>query len=152
MTTSNKLNNPSKMNSASTLIKPRWLNIAIIMLIIVEIMLNGWLIYQDSRIIPFNELPICTTSSCENVQNTEYGTIFGIKLSYYAIVAFLVLPWAYFWNKKGFFYLSLIGGLVALYFISIQAFVLKQFCTICLFIDGIMIVIFALGFWQKKVY
>lgn len=86
-------------------------------------------------------------SGCNGVQNSIYGTLFGIKLAWFGVMCFSVflilfliarVNKNYYWM---FFLASVIGAGFALYFIYIQAFVLKQFCRDCMIIDGIMVLL-----------
>src|SRR3989344_2504165 len=88
----------------------------------------------------------CTVGTdCETVQNSIYGSLFGIKLAWFGVLCFSILFILFLIarvNKKlywMFFLASLIGALLALYFIVLQMFVLRQICTECLIIDGIAI-------------
>ncbi len=89
---------------------------------------------------------LCTVASnCSYVQNSIYSTLFGMKLAWFGVLCFSILFLLFLiarFNKKSywmFFAASIIGSGFAIYFILLQAFVLKQFCRECLFIDGIMI-------------
>ena len=68
-----------------------------------------------------------------------------MKLAWFGVLCFSILFLLFLiarFNKKSywmFFAASIIGSGFAIYFILLQAFVLKQFCRECLFIDGIMI-------------
>lgn len=120
------------------------LSIIIILLIVVEIVLSIYLLYDSAK-----SLTLCIVGeSCGFVQNSIYGSIFGIKLGYFAIVAFVILLAMKFINKKLFLILSALGASIAIYYISIQLFVLKAICSSCIIIDSIMLVIFALALIQ----
>jgi len=97
-------------------------------------------------------------SGCETVQNSQYTSTLGIKNDYLGVAAFLLLliltishikyPRKY---KSTFIFLGLlIGTLFALYFIYLQIFVIKAFCTYCLIADIGIILSLILIFPRKK--
>ncbi len=111
------------------------LNIVIIFFIVLEIALSLYLILNSSK-----PVDVCIIGkSCDAVQSSIYGSILGIKVAYIAILAFILLLSFKFIHKKIFLFATCIGALIALYFISIQLFVLKQICSTCLIIDSIMV-------------
>jgi len=96
------------------------------------------------------------TSGCSIVQNSQYKKTLGINNSYFGIIAFTILititishmqnPKRY---KKIFLTsLTIISALVAIYFIYLQIFVIKAFCTYCMIVD--IGVLFALIITVKK--
>lgn len=87
---------------------------------------------------------ICDVNSgCEIVYYSAYNSFLGIQNSYYGFVIFALLSlltFSYFINptqiKKAIINLAiLVGGLIALYFLYIQTFILKAFCQYCLVVD-----------------
>jgi uncharacterized membrane protein len=113
------------------------LPIVLILLIILQIGLSAYLIYEANT-----SAYICVVGqSCDYVQNTQYGTMFGIKLAYLSIFAFVFLGIMFFVNRYLFLISAIVGSLFAIYFISIQLFVLKQICSTCMLLDGTMIII-----------
>ncbi len=116
------------------------LNIIIILFIILEIGLSIYLIINSLK-----PIDVCIIGeSCSAVQNSIYGSILGIKVSYLAILAFVLLLSFKFIHKKIFLLAGFIGAIIALYFISIQLFVLKEICSTCFIIDSIMVLTFLL--------
>ena len=94
-----------------------------------------------------------TTSSCSGVWESQYGALLGVKVATFGFWSFLILAFVGFYSmyvdkKKYFAYLvlTLIGSLFAVYFLSLQFFVLKQICSSCLVIDIGMLVIFGLSY------
>ncbi|MEK6888967.1 MAG: vitamin K epoxide reductase family protein [Nanoarchaeota archaeon] len=93
-------------------------------------------------------------SSCDSVQNSIYGTLFGMKLAWFGAICFSVLLILFLiarFNRKMywlFFLATIVGALMAIYFISIQAFVLNQYCTSCLIVDGIAVLMFVIVFFE----
>ena len=82
-------------------------------------------------------------TSCDLVQSSEYAYTFGIKNNYYGVVAFAILTVMTVLHilkpsvekarviKAG----VIFGSLIAIYFIFLQVFVIKAFCTYCMVID-----------------
>lgn len=119
----------------------KYLPIVLFLLIFIQIGLSAYLIYESNT-----SGYICVVGeSCDYVQNTQYGTMFGIKLAYLAIFAFVFLGLIYFVNRYLFLASSIVGALFSIYFISIQLFVLKQICSTCMLLDGTMIIIVILA-------
>ena len=100
---------------------------------------------------------ICLTSeNCAVVQSSSYAFIFGYSVAKLGVLAFAVFLSVYLvvlanslpvWT---FLLSNVIGALYAIYFLSIQAFVLKAFCSSCIVIDSLMIVIAIYSFWVYK--
>lgn len=112
-------------------------------LIAVQISLALFSIYEE-----YNGYSLCLPGfNCKAVQTSPYASIFGIKFGLIGAIAFtsLLLVYILAYNKKipyWFFQLSIaIGTLGAVYFISVQAFILKTFCSTCMLIDNLMIAI-----------
>jgi|GEM_PF-1014594 len=109
----------------------------IFVLLIIEIIFAAYLIYDSSKAIT-----LCVVGeSCDSVQNTQYGYLFGIKLAYLSIFAFTFLALIYFVNKILFLLSTFVGFAFAIYFIIVQLFVLKEICSTCMIIDFIMVAI-----------
>lgn len=113
----------------------------ITVLIVVEIMFTSYMAYNSLQ----NQDVCAIGKSCEQVQQTKYGQIFGIKLAVIAVFAFIFLLIFYFYNYRIFLFGSIIGFIISIYLIGIQAVVLKMYCINCLFVDIIMILIFFLS-------
>ncbi|MEK6850480.1 MAG: vitamin K epoxide reductase family protein [Nanoarchaeota archaeon] len=93
----------------------------------------------------------CTQGSeCDSVQNSIYGTLFGIKLAWFGVICFSILFILFLIarvNKKMywmFFTSSVLGMAFAVYFISLQIFILQKLCKDCLIIDSIMVLMFVI--------
>lgn len=111
------------------------------LLIIFEIVLSAYIGFSSQK-----DSFLCTIgSSCDTVQNSIYGTLFGIKLAWFGVACFSILFILFLIarvNRKMywmFFLASAIGALLAIYFIMLQVFVLKQICKECVLIDGVAI-------------
>ncbi len=122
-----------------TLKKIFWL--IIFLLIILELCLSVYLIYESQTLGN-----LCVAGQgCDLVQSSSYAYLFGIKLMYIAIFAFLFLMTLFIFSEPLFVLASIIGAAFAFYFISLQLFVLKQICSTCVVIDSTMILIAILG-------
>lgn len=93
-------------------------------------------------------------SGCDYVQGSIYGTLFGIKLAWFGVLCFSVLLILFLIArvKKNFYWMfflaSLVGAGLAIYFMSLQAFVLKEFCKNCMVIDGVMFLMFVIVLFE----
>jgi len=96
---------------------------------------------------------------CNSVQNSKYSYTFGIKNSYIGLIAFAFLSFVVFShiknprkNKKLLIDIGIIiGALIAIYFIYLQAFVLKEFCRYCLVVDiGMISALLLIIPWKIK--
>jgi uncharacterized membrane protein len=103
-----------------------------------------------------NNVCTATGSSCNSVQNTEYGKILGVKIADIGLFAFMLFTLLVlhqitrpkFKHKKCFDNLmtagAIIAGLFGIYLISLQVFVINQYCTYCLIIDFSSIILMLL--------
>ena len=86
-------------------------------------------------------------SDCKSVQNSEYGSFLGVKVSVWGMIAFTLLfilyGWAHNSYKRYRIYIStaLFGALISLVFITIQAFILEKWCSSCIVVDVLMLII-----------
>ncbi len=123
----------------------------LLILILLEILLTAYLFIESSS------SGLCLGGAdCASVQNSEYGSLFGIKLSFFGLAMFILLlglflaTERYRWIYLLFFTGAVLGFVFAIYFISIQLFILKKFCSSCILIDSIAIVIFIVTlYWSK---
>jgi len=97
----------------------------------------------------------CTVGTdCETVQNSIYGSLFGIKLAWFGVLCFSILFILFLIarvNKKLYWMFgvsSLVGAGLAIYFISLQVFILKKFCSNCIIIDSIMLLMFLIVIFE----
>ena len=94
-------------------------------------------------------------ANCNTVQNSEYGKIFGIKLVWFGFAGSLVLLFLYYliFSKNSYdkathrIYIALIsiGTILSIYFIYLQKFVLKTYCSSCLVVDISFILVYLLS-------
>jgi len=114
-----------------------------------------------SSILAFSEIPlICgTNDGCTAVQSSSYSTFLGIKNSLIGVFAFIIIGaiiYSHIKNpkkiKKTIINLGIIiGGIIAIYFIYLQLFVIKEICKYCLVVDIATITgAFTLIFWREK--
>ena len=124
----------------------------ILFLIIANITLSSYIIYTD---LTGKEGLCLTGQDCKIVQNSSYSSIFGIKLSYFGLISFIILLIIfilYIKNKVNLLLFKLVtflGVLFAFYFLYLQIFVIKAICSTCLTIASIAIIIFFLSFKLK---
>ncbi|MBS3085325.1 vitamin K epoxide reductase family protein [Candidatus Pacearchaeota archaeon] len=102
---------------------------------------------------------MCVQNTCESVTDSQYGKFLGISNSYYGVVIFSFLAIVIFLHinkptkiKKQIISIGVItGSIIASYFIYLQKFVLKQYCTYCLIIDiSLLIALIILVFAPNK--
>ena len=87
--------------------------------------------------------------SCQSVQDSIYGRIFGIPLAVYGIISFTILSALIIselikkqdFQKEIIILAGLLGAMCAIIFILIQAFILHQFCTYCMIADTSCIIL-----------
>ncbi len=87
-----------------------------------------------------NVIPPCSIHGCEVVTTSIYSTIAGIPIALFGAVYYLVilaLLVAYVDKRKDLFlsiigFITLLAGLVSLYLIYLQLFVLHAICIYCM--------------------
>jgi len=102
--------------------------------------------------------PICE-DGCDLVQTSQYAYTLGLKNSIIGIFAFTTLLITTYLEtknpskKKRMIIHSgiLIGATIALYFLYLQIFILKSFCTYCLVVDISLILslAIAISLWKN---
>ena len=109
--------------------------------------------------IPAEEACGRVQTSCYAVQNSSYDQTIGIKNSYLGLIAFggLIILTASQMKKPKKYKKTLIiigiiaGSLFAVYYIFLQAFVIKAFCKYCMVIDsGILASLILVFAWRQK--
>lgn len=95
---------------------------------------------------------------CDVVNSSVYGSTLGIKNSTYGIFifSFMILLTAFHMKKpsshtrKIIHAAVILGSVIALYFLYLQFFVIRIFCSLCLIIDfGLLIaLIFLFYLWK----
>jgi uncharacterized membrane protein len=91
----------------------------------------------------------CPTGGCETVQNSRYAEVGGLPIAVAGFVAWLVVLAATL--ARGFVavaaasFVALVGALVSLYLLYVQAFVLEAFCIWCVVSDVLMLIVAVLA-------
>ncbi len=124
---------------------------ALLILILLEVLFTAYLVIDGGS------SALCLAGSdCASVQNSAYGSFFGVKLSILGLITFILLlgiflaTEKYQWMYLLFFTGAVLGFIFALYFLSIQFFILHKFCSSCILIDSIAIAIFIITlFWSR---
>ncbi len=94
-------------------------------------------------------------AGCDLVNNSSYGSTLGIKNSVYGIFifSFMVLVTLFHITKPNkhtrmvIHTATIIGSLIAIYFLYLQIFIIKYFCEFCLLIDLGLLVSLVFMFW-----
>lgn len=103
---------------------------------------------------------ICSPyEGCDNVLNSKYSQVFGIKTSILGIIAISIVILVLLFHlktptqkKQKFIRLSaILGALIAIFLIYLQKFVIHSYCKYCLIVDTSLIiaVIFLIIAWKK---
>lgn len=115
----------------------------ILSFIILEIIFSISLVYTS-----YEESRVCVPGfDCAGVQNSPYAYFLGIKLSVLGAISFplllilFLLSLKYKQMERLYLIASILGAVGAIYFLSIQAFILKAFCSSCVAVDALMIII-----------
>lgn len=94
-----------------------------------------------------NQGGICSaitgSDGCETVQTSKYSSIAGVDNPIYGIIGFSMMilfsAWLIYKKSKILEYLviagSFIAGIVAAWFLYLQAFVIHKYCIFCVIID-----------------
>lgn len=141
--------------------KNRFLLIIILILVLISLLFSLLIEYQsykESKIL--DNICTATGSSCNSVQNSDYGRILGVKVAHIGVAAFSIFliivilqiltptKWTKFITVAG----AGIASVMGIYFIYTQAFVLHHYCIYCLIIDSssILILITTLIYFYKE--
>lgn len=100
----------------------------------------------------------CTIgSSCSLVQTSEYSKIFGIDVSFIGLAGFiglltlLILSDNKIIPYKLFLVAAYLGTAFAIYFISLQIFILNEICIDCMIADTVTIAISLIATYHYKI-
>jgi len=100
----------------------------------------------------------CLTSTCDIVSSSSYSSTLGIKNSYWGIAVFALLSILTLWHilephhhknkliRTG----VVIGSIISMYFIFLQVFIIRAFCSYCLIVDISMILALILLFLEWR--
>lgn len=101
-------------------------------------------------------------SNCDTVIHSDYSKILGIPVEVLGITYYFVISFGYgvlylldLWGTPFLQILIGISGcsvIFSIYLISLQAFVIKQWCTWCLFSGLISLIIFVLSYLHIIAY
>ncbi len=118
-----------------------------ILLILSLIALTSSLILSFS---PASEVCVIgeTGGGCSAVHNSHYNYTLGVQNSHYGVAIFLILSIMIYSqiknptkNKRNYIHTAIIlGSVIALYFLYIQQFVLRDYCTYCLIVDASLLI------------
>lgn len=99
-------------------------------------------------------------ADCSTVQSSQYGKILGIKVTYLGTIGVILLLVFFLLSssnskfKQNFYEVYLLGTIAgflgAIYFISLQFFVLKTLCSSCLVVDSTIILISVLSWIRHR--
>lgn len=136
---------------------PHWLSVSILVVAFLGFIDASFLTAEHySEMTP----PCFIVQGCDVVTTSSYSKILGIPVSLLGAlfyVSILILG-IYYVDKKKSVALTLIhlatsaGFLMSLWFVYVQAFILKSWCLYCLFSAGTSTVLFVLGaiaFYRK---
>jgi len=100
----------------------------------------------------------CETA-CPIVQESGYGSLLGMQNGYTGIIIFSILILLTMWHilkptktKKYIIHTgTIIGSLIAIYFLYLQKFVIQEYCKYCLVVDFALIIAFIIILfnWEK---
>ena len=125
---------------------------AILFFSVLALILSSYIAYET-----LSSSEICVIGkNCSLVQNSKYSELFGIKLAYLGLMAFIVLLIISILvhkkklSEKYFTLSTILGSIFAVYFIFIQIFIIRTFCSSCIAIDSLMIIISILELLRIK--
>jgi uncharacterized membrane protein len=106
------------------------------------------------------EIPPCTVAGCDVVLTSAYSAIAGIPVSLLGVIfylAMLVGLFVYVESRnlrvlKWTLLFSVLGLLCTLWFLFVQAFLLKAFCQYCLLSAFTSILLFGIAVWVFSKY
>jgi len=113
----------------------------------------------SSLILTMDNPAFCEAGEgCDKVQNSEYAYTFGLKNNVYGVVVFSFLAILTVLNlmkpskdKTNIISIGMIlGGLVAIYFLYLQEFVIGSFCKYCMIMDISLIIGLIVLFYMKR--
>lgn len=103
-----------------------------------------------------HQLPQCTLSHCEVVLSSAYAHVLGLDVAWWGVIGLSLLLICFastLVTKKALPILlfgSAVGSIAALWFVSVQFFILHAVCQYCLTIESLTILI-TLLFWPEYV-
>ncbi len=109
-----------------------------------------------SLILALTPTPLICSKGCDLVQTSKYAYTFGIKNSWFGVIIFASLIMMVIYYKaekkpklKHTIHTGLIiGSLVSIYFLYLQAYVLKSWCKYCLVVDIGLLIAMSIAIWK----
>lgn len=145
------------MTNLRTLLKgnlpriPKWIPILFLV--------GGFIGFIDSSYLSVlhfrNEIPPCSLlGECEKVLTSKYAIVWGVPLALFGALYYLMVVMfsMLYFDTKNSKYIAMAAGTVVigfiftLWFLYLQAFVIKAFCEFCLLSAGITTALF-FGLW-----
>ncbi len=107
-----------------------------------------------------NVIPPCTTTGCATVLTSDFATIFGVPVAligaiYYLILLVLLIAFLDIKHERFLrtaMFMTTIGFVMSIYFVSLQAFVIHSYCQYCLVSAAISTTLFAISAYTYKKY
>lgn len=135
----------------------KWLFILIAVVSVLGILNAGYLAW--TALIGVS--PTCNfIHGCAEVAASPYSTVLGVPLALFGVLFYAMIFGFSLWRivvpsapaLKYIFPLSILGFLLSLYFLYLQAFVINAFCEYCLFslFDATVIFIISTYLWMTR--
>lgn len=128
---------------------PKW--------IIITVLVISFVGFLDASYLAVNHfmgtIPPCTIGGCEIVTTSKYATIVGIPVALMGALYYLAIflgTIAYTQSKniqtlRRVAVFTIVGLIASIYFVVLQAFVIKAYCTYCLVSATTSTLLFVLG-------
>lgn len=137
--------------------RTQWMYILIALIALFGVLNAGYLVWTSIT----GTAPTCNfIKGCDVVASSSYSYIFGIPLSLFGVFFYTLVFGFALWRiivpqeavLKYIFPLSIIGFVLSLYFLYLQAFVIEAYCEYCLFSLFDATVLFALStyMWMRR--
>lgn len=95
------------------------------------------------------EVACVITHGCATVAESEYSVFLGVPLAYIGVAYYItVLALTYLKRWDELLAITLVGALMSLYFIYVQAFIIGAYCIYCLTSAGISFVLLTFAYVQ----
>jgi len=136
--------------------KNKGIYVAVLIIVVICLALSILILYEKSNDQTGQNIcsAISPSSQCQAVQESTYGRILGIDNPWFGIAGFSaliilsILQMSLGDNliRKYFIIAGMIfSGLLSLWFLYVQEFLIHMYCIFCLFIDGFSIISLVLG-------
>jgi len=98
---------------------------------------------------------LSSRSQCQTVQSSVYARIFGIDNPVYGMIGFtalMILAWMYYRTgdvtaKHLTITGSIISGILAVWFLYLQTFVIGAYCVFCVVVDTLSVIMMGLSIY-----